>query len=79
MIRRKVVHFTKQWLETLPRAPDEGELIVCPACLGKHPFIYEHGHPTEKSWGYVGCECEYVLAVVEGRVLADTPLQIEEE
>jgi hypothetical protein len=79
MIRRKVVHFTKEWLETLPPAPDEGELIMCPACLGKHLFIYEHEHPTEKSWGYVECDWEYVLAVVEGKVLAGTPLQIEEE
>ena len=27
----------------------------------------------------VGCDWEYVVAVVEGRVLAETPLQIDEQ
>jgi hypothetical protein len=79
MIRRKVIRFTNEWLEKLPPAPAEGELVTCPACLGQHPLIYEDEHRTKKSWGYVECDWEYVLAVVEGRVLADTPLQIDEE
>ena len=79
MVRRKVVRFTNEWLAKLPPAPDEGELVTCPACLGQHPLIYEDEHPTEKSWGYVECDWEYVLAVVEGRVLADRPLEIDGE
>jgi hypothetical protein len=79
MIRRKVVRFTNEWLEKLPPAPKEGELVTCPACRGQHPLIYEDEQPTEKPWGFVECDREYVLAVVEGRVLADTPLEIEGE
>jgi hypothetical protein len=48
-------------------------------CQGQHPLIYEDDQPTLNSWGYVECDWESVLAVVEGRVLADTPLQIDEQ
>ena len=79
MLKRKRVHFTQEWLDKLPPAPADGELVTCPACLGQHPLIYEDEQPTESSWGYVECDWEYVLAVVEGRVLADTALEIDEE
>jgi hypothetical protein len=42
-------------------------------------LIYEDEQPNEKSWGYVECDWEYVLAVVEGRVLADAALEIGEQ
>jgi hypothetical protein len=35
MIKKKIVHFTQEWLEELPPAPEEGELVTCPACLGE--------------------------------------------
>jgi hypothetical protein len=61
-----------------PACPAEGELVTCPACLDQHPLIYEDEQPTATSWGYVECDWEYVLGVVEGKVLADAPLQINE-
>jgi hypothetical protein len=76
MIKKKVVHLTQEWLEKLPPGPDEGDLVTCPACLRQHPLIYEDEEPTPSSWGYVECDWEYVLAVVEGKVIADTPLEI---
>jgi hypothetical protein len=78
MIKKKIVHFTKEWPDKLPLAPQEGELVTCPACLGQHPLIYEDEQPTPQSWGYVECDWEYVLAVVEGRVLADISIEIDE-
>jgi hypothetical protein len=78
MIKMRLVHFRQEWLDKLPPAPKEGELVTCPACLGQHPLIYEDENPTPQPWGYVECDWEFVLAVVEGKVLADTPLQIEE-
>jgi hypothetical protein len=78
MMKRKIVHFRQEWLEKLPPAPEEGELVTCPACLGQHPLIYEDEQPSQNSWGYVECDWEYVLAVVGGRVLADTSLEIDE-
>jgi hypothetical protein len=63
----------------LPSAPAEGEPVTCPACLVQHPLIYEDQQSTDRSWGYVECDYEYVLAVVEGRVLADTPLKIDDQ
>jgi hypothetical protein len=41
-------------------------------------LIYEDEQPTPNSWGYVEFDWEYVLAVVEGKVIADTPLEIDE-
>ena len=79
MPKPKTVRFTQEWLEKLPPAPGDAELVTCPACLEQHPLIYEDENPTPKSWGYVECDWEYVLAVVEGKVFADTPLEIEEE
>jgi hypothetical protein len=79
MPKPKTVRFTDEWLSKLPHAPEEGELVTWPACLGQHPLIYEDEEPTPESWGYVECDSEYVLAVVEGRVLADTPLEIDEQ
>ena len=78
MIKRKIVHFRQEWLDRLPPAPAEAEPVMCPACLGQHPLIYEDENPTPNSWGCVECDWEYVLAVVEGRVIADTPLEIDE-
>jgi hypothetical protein len=69
----------QEWLSKLPPAPEDGEPVMCPACLGQHPLIYEDEQPNEKSWGYVECDWEYVLAVVEGRVLADAALEIGEQ
>jgi hypothetical protein len=79
MPKLKTVRFTEEWLSKLPPAPEEGELVTCPACLGQHPLIYEDEQPTPSSWGYVECDWEYVLAVVEGKILADTRLEIDEE
>ena len=79
MIRRIVVRFTNEWLEKLPPVPEEGELVTCRACLRQHPLVYEDEQPTVKSWGFVECDLEYVLAVVEGKVLADTPQEIDGE
>jgi hypothetical protein len=42
-------------------------------------LIYEDERPTPHSWGYVECDWEYVLAVVEGRVLGDSDLEIDEK
>jgi hypothetical protein len=58
MIKRKIFHFRQEWLAKLPPAPEEGELVPCPACLGQHPLIYEDENPTSKSWGYVECDWE---------------------
>jgi hypothetical protein len=41
-------------------------------------LIFEDEEPTPQSWGYVECDYQYVLAVVEGRVIGDTPLEIDE-
>jgi hypothetical protein len=79
MPKPKTIRFREEWLSKLPPAPEEGELVPCPACLDQHPLIYEDEEPTPKSWGYVECDWEYVLAVVEGKVIADTPLEIGEE
>ena len=79
MTKKKIVHFRQEWLSKLPLASEEGELVTCPACLGQHPLIYEDEQRTEKSWGYVECDWEYVLAVVEGKVLADTLLKVDEQ
>jgi hypothetical protein len=49
MIKKKTVHLRQEWLAKLPPAPDEGELVTCPACLGQHPLIYEDEQPSEKS------------------------------
>ena len=79
MIKRKIVHFRQEWLAHLPPAPAEGCLVTYPACLGQHPLIYEDEQPTPKSWGCVECDFDYILAVVDGKVVADTSLQIDEE
>jgi hypothetical protein len=79
MIKKKIVHFTQEWLDRLPPAPEERDLVTCPACLGQHPLIYEDEQPTPSSWGYVECDWEFVLAVVEGKLIADTPLEIDEQ
>jgi hypothetical protein len=79
MLKPKTVRFTEEWLSKLPPVPKEGVLVTCPACLGQHPLTYEDEEPTPQSWGYVECDWEYVLAVVEWRVLADTALEIDEE
>jgi hypothetical protein len=42
-------------------------------------LIYEDEQPTPKSWGCVEGDFDYILAVVDGKVLADTSLQIDEE
>jgi hypothetical protein len=47
--------------------------------LNQSSPLAEEEDPTPSSWGYVDCEWKYVLAVVEERVLADTPLEIDEE
>jgi hypothetical protein len=78
-IKKRSVHFRQEWLSKVPAAPEEAELITCPACLGQHRLIYEDEKPTPTSWRYVECDYKYVLAVVEGRILADTPLEIDEE
>jgi hypothetical protein len=79
MPKPKTVRFTEEWISKLPPAPKEGELVTCPACLDQHPLIYEDENPTPQSWGHVECDWEYVLAVVEGKVIADTPLEIDEQ
>jgi hypothetical protein len=79
MPKPKTVRFTEEWLSKLPPAPAEGEPVTCPACLDQHPLIYEDENPTLNSWGYVECDWEYVLAVVEGRVLGDSALEIDEQ
>jgi hypothetical protein len=78
-IIREIVRFSQAWPAKLPPASADGELVTCPACVGQHPLIYEDEQPTDRSWGYVECDWEYVLAVIEGRVLADTPLEIDRQ
>jgi hypothetical protein len=82
MPKPKTVRFTEEWLSKLPPAPAEGpaegELVTCPACLDQHPLIYEDEQPTPSSWGYVEYDWEYVLAVVEGRVLGDSAPEVDE-
>jgi hypothetical protein len=65
MINKKIVHFRQERLAKLPPAPEDGELVTCLACLEQHPLIYEDEDHTAQSWGYVVCDWEYVLAVVE--------------
>jgi hypothetical protein len=79
MSKRKCIRFTEEQLSRMEPAPGDGGLVICPACLQQHPLVYETEEPSSKSWGYVECDGEYVLAVVEGRVIGDTLLEIYEE
>lgn len=65
-----IIDFTDEQFAQMEPAPEEGELVTCPACQTTHPLRYDtEENRSLQTCGFVECDGKYLLAVFKGKII----------